>query len=57
MLLPPRGHYRHQRFDNAGALRALGAKAPLTPEDPGPNRPRGGMVRGVRSHISAGKGI
>ena len=47
MLLLQRGHHRHHRFDKAGAFRALGPKAPLAPEDPWPNRPLGGVVRGL----------
>ena len=41
-----RGHPRPQRFDTAGACRALGPQAPLAPEAPWPNRPLGGVGRG-----------
>ena len=51
MLLLQRGHHRHHRFDTAGAFRALGPKAPLAPEDPWPNRPLGGVVRGLHPFV------
>ena len=38
--LLPRGHHGPPAFDNAGALRAWRAQAPLAPEHPGTARPR-----------------
>ena len=52
MLLLERRHHRHHRFDKAGALRALGPKAPLAPEHPWPNRPLGGVVRGLHPFVT-----
>ena len=47
MLLLQRGHHRHHRFHKAGAFRTLRPKAPLAPQNPWPNRPLGGVVRGL----------
>src|SRR5919197_6725064 len=52
VLLFERGYYRHHRFHKPGALGALGPKAPLAPEDPWPNGPLGGVVRGLHPLVT-----
>jgi hypothetical protein len=52
MLLLQRGHHRHHRFNKAGALWALRPKAPLAPEDPWPNGPLRGVVRGLHPFVT-----
>jgi hypothetical protein len=52
MWLLQRGHHRHHRCDKVGAFRTLGPKVPRAPEDPGPNRPLGGVVRRLHPCVS-----
>ena len=52
MLLLERGHHRHHRCNKARALHTLRPKAPLAPQDPWPNRPLGGVVRGFHPFVT-----